>query len=210
MARTQSSNDWLKEHFQDIYVKMAQKQGLRSRAAFKLSQINERDRIIQPGMFVVDLGSSPGGWSQITSQLLKGRGQIIALDILAMPPLPGVNFIQGDFRDEAVLKELEVSLNNHPIDLVLSDMAPNMSGMDSIDQPKVMYLAELALAFAVEYLKEDGDFLVKVFQGTGFDEYLKNLRLHFKKVVIRKPKASRSRSPEQFLLARGKKQVKSL
>ncbi len=205
MRRTQSSNDWLKEHFQDPYVKLAQKQGLRSRAAFKLLEINEKDRLIQPGMFIVDLGSAPGGWSQIASGLLKGRGQIIALDRLTMPSLPDVTFIQGDFREQSVLQALHQSLNGHAIDLVLSDMAPNMSGMGGIDQPKMIYLAELALAFAVEYLKKDGDFLVKVFQGVGFDDYLKLLREHFTKVVIRKPKSSRSRSAEQFLLARGKR-----
>lgn len=205
MARSKSSQAWLKEHFQDPYVKMAQLQGYRSRAAFKLLEIQERDRLIRPGMHIVDLGAAPGGWSQVVSQLLKGHGQIVALDLLAMPALDKVTFLQGDFREEATLAQLQQHLHHSPLDLVLSDMAPNMSGMDTVDQAKVMYLAECALDFCRQCLKTDGDFLVKVFQGSGFDDYLKTLRQCFAKVVIRKPKASRPRSPEVYLLARGKK-----
>lgn len=207
MARSKSSHLWLKEHFQDPYVKMAQKQGLRSRAAFKLLEINDKDRLIRPGMLVVDLGAAPGGWSQIVGQLLKGQGQIIAMDLLPMTDLPHVTFIQGDFRDEAMLALLQKNVNHRLVDLVLSDMAPNMSGMEAVDQAKVMYLAECAWHFAVECLKPGGDLLVKVFQGRGFDEYLQTLRQSFSKVLIRKPKASRARSAEVYLLARGKKPV---
>lgn len=203
--RTQSSQKWLKEHFTDPYVIQAQKLGYRSRAAFKLLEIQEKDSIIKPGMRIVDLGAAPGGWSQMAAKLLNSKGKIFALDILAMDPLPGVDFIQGDFHDEKVVRQLETMLEGQKIDLVISDMAPNMSGVDSVDQPRGMLLAELALDFAVTHLKPGGDFLVKAFQGRDYDQYLKNVRAHFNKVQIRKPKASRARSTEMYLLARDKK-----
>ena len=205
MAKSKSSNDWLREHFDDPYVKKAQKAGYRSRATFKLEEIDKKDKLIKPGMSVVDLGSAPGGWSDYALRKLGDTGTVVALDILRMTPLSGVHFIEGDFREDAVLDELNLVLNSQPIDLVLSDMAPNITGVDSIDQPSSMYLVELALQFALENLSKEGVFLVKVFQGEGFDTYLKAMRDSFQKVITRKPDASRARSREVYLLGRGLK-----
>jgi 23S rRNA (uridine2552-2'-O)-methyltransferase len=210
-SRSKSSQRWLKEHFSDPYVKKAQAEGLRSRAAFKLEELVERDRILRPGMTVVDLGAAPGGWSQWLRQALdaldKGRAEpsrVVAVDILDMPPLAGVEFLHGDFREDAVLSRLEAMLGGAPVDLVLSDMAPNKSGMDAVDQPRMMHLAELAMDFADHHLRTGGAFLIKLFQGTGFDDYVRALRKRYAKVAIRKPAASRRRSPEVYALAQGK------
>ena len=205
MAKSKSSNDWLREHFDDPYVKKAQKAGYRSRATFILEEIDKKDKLIRPGMAIVDLGSAPGGWSDYASRKLGGKGTVVALDILPMTPLSGVHFIQGDFREDEVLDELNIVLNSEPIGLVLSDMAPNITGVDAIDQPSSMYLVELALHFAIENLSKQGVFLVKVFQGEGFDVYLKEMKDSFQKVVTRKPDASRARSREVYLLGRGLK-----
>jgi 23S rRNA (uridine2552-2'-O)-methyltransferase len=205
MAKSKSSQNWLKEHFDDQYVKKAQQAGYRSRATFKLEEIDKKDKLIRPGMHVVDLGAAPGGWSDYAFNRVGDKGTVVALDILPMTPLTGVHFIQGDFREDEVLDELNNVLNGQQIDLVLSDMAPNMSGMDSIDQPASMYLVELALDFAVNNLSKNGAFLVKVFQGEGFDAFLKDMRNNFVKVTTRKPEASRARSRETYLLARGLK-----
>lgn len=204
MARKNSSSKrWLKEHRDDIYVRRAVEQGYRSRACFKLLEIQEKDRIIKPGMTVLDLGAAPGGWSQVAVQLLGKRNSVIASDILAMEPIEGVQFVQGDFTEQAVFDELLEVINNRPIDLVICDMAPNMSGMAAVDQPASMYLAELALDMAVKVLRPGGAFLCKVFQGEGFDHYLGELRNYFDSVVTRKPAASRPRSKESYQLARG-------
>ncbi len=202
MARTRSSARWLREHFTDEYVRRAQVEGYRSRAVYKLLEIHDRDRLLQPGMTVVDLGAAPGGWSQVATKLVGGQGRVIALDLLPMEPLAGVEFIQGDFRETEVLERLLAALADRPVDLVLSDMAPNASGIKAVDQPRGLYLAELALDFAGRRLRPGGDFLVKAFQGEGFDAFLKNLRTAFATVAPRKPRASRARSPEQYLLAR--------
>jgi 23S rRNA (uridine2552-2'-O)-methyltransferase len=203
--KSKSSRQWLKDHFTDPYVIKAQKEGYRSRAVYKLLEIQEKDLIIKPGMTIVDLGAAPGGWSQIAAQLIKKKGKIIALDILMMEPLANVEFIQGDFREDQVLTQLEQSLNQQAVDLVISDMAPNMSGLNIVDQPRAMFLAELALDFCLNHLRPGGSFLTKTFQGIGSDDFLKLLRQHFNKVVIRKPKASRAKSNEIYLLARDKK-----
>jgi 23S rRNA (uridine2552-2'-O)-methyltransferase len=205
MAKSKSSQNWLKEHFDDQYVKKAQQAGYRSRATFKLEEIDQKDKLIRPGMHVVDLGAAPGGWSDYAYNKIRDTGTVVALDILPMTPLTGVHFIQGDFREDDVLDELNKVLNGQEIDLVLSDMAPNMSGMGSVDQPASMYLVELALDFAQNNLNKKGSFLVKVFQGEGFDAYLKAMRDTFTKVVTRKPDASRARSREVYLLGRGLK-----
>ena len=206
MAKSSSSSrSWLREHFSDEYVKLAQQQGYRSRAVFKLAEIDERDRLFKPGMIVVDLGAAPGGWSQYAAQRIGRRGKIIALDILPMEALPGVSFIQGDFCEDAVLQELNAAMAGEQADLVLSDMAPNMSGMNAVDQPRAMYLAELALEVAVQVLKPTGTFVVKLFQGEGIDAFQRQVRAAFSSVVVRKPKASRSRSREVYLLARNPK-----
>lgn len=202
MARTASSRRWLKEHFNDEYVQRAQREGYRSRAVYKLIEIQERDRILRPGMRVVDLGAAPGGWTQYASSIVGDRGRVYALDLLPVDSFPDVDFIQGDFTEEAVLRQLLDLLGDEPVDFVLSDMAPNMSGVESVDIPRGMYLAELALEFCDRMLNEKGGFLVKVFQGEGFDAYLKALRARFRHVVVRKPKASRPRSREVYLLAR--------
>jgi len=205
MARSKSSNDWMKEHFDDHYVKMAQKAGYRSRATFKLEEIDKKDKLIRPGMVVVDLGSAPGGWSDYALRKMGDKGTVVALDILPMTPLTGVHFIEGDFREDHVLDELNEVVNGQQIDLVLSDMAPNITGVSSIDQPASMYLVELALDFAVNNLSKQGCFLVKVFQGEGFEQYMKAMRDGFQKVTTRKPDASRPRSREVYLLGRGLK-----
>ncbi|GAA4868830.1 23S rRNA (uridine(2552)-2'-O)-methyltransferase RlmE [Luteimonas vadosa] len=203
-TRSKSSQRWLKEHFSDPYVKKAQADGLRSRAAYKLEELVARDRLLKPGMVVVDLGAAPGGWSQWVRQALGDDGRVIALDILEMPPLAGVDFLHGDFREDMVLSRLESMLDGQLVDLVLSDMAPNKSGVESVDQPRAMHLAELAMAFADEHLRPGGAFLAKLFQGTGFDEYVRELRRRYAKVAIRKPAASRKRSPEVYALAQGR------
>ncbi|KGM57023.1 23S rRNA methyltransferase [Lysobacter arseniciresistens ZS79] len=204
-TRSKSSQRWLKEHHSDPFVKKARAEGMRSRAVYKLEELVERDRLLRPGMVVVDLGAAPGGWSQWVRQELGDSGRVIALDILEMPPLAGVEFLHGDFREDAVLSRLEQSLGGKPVDLVLSDMAPNKSGVDAVDMPRAMYLSELAMDFADRHLKVDGAFLIKLFQGVGFDEYVKELRRRYAKVSIRKPAASRKRSPEVYALAQGKR-----
>jgi len=205
MARSKSSHRWLKEHFDDEFVKRAQREGYRSRAVFKLEEIQRKDHILKPGMSVVDLGAAPGGWSQYALGLVGRKGRIVAMDILAMEPLPGVEFVQGDFREEAVLEALLNRLNGREIDLVMSDIAPNITGVDAVDQPRAIYLAELAVDFADRVLRPGGDLLVKLFQGEGFDPLLKDLRARYNKVVMRKPRASRPRSREVYALARGRK-----
>jgi 23S rRNA (uridine2552-2'-O)-methyltransferase len=203
MAQSKSSKRWLKEHFEDPYVKKAQALGYRSRSTFKLIEIQERDKIILPGYTILDLGAAPGGWSHIASQWVGEKGCVIALDILPMDKLPGVEIIQGDFTDPTLFDQLLMKFKNTPLDLLISDMAPNLSGNKSIDQPRVMHLAELALELSFSLLKPKGGFLVKVFQGEGFDAFLKLARSHFKEVLIRKPKSSRPRSPEMYLLCKG-------
>jgi 23S rRNA (uridine2552-2'-O)-methyltransferase len=205
MAKSKSSRRWLAEHFDDQYVKMAQQQGLRSRAAFKLMELDKKYQLLRKGMRVVDLGSAPGSWTQVVKNALGDSGQVIALDILPMDPLQGVTFIQGDFTEDEPLALLEDTLNGQHVDLVLSDMAPNMSGMGAVDQPRAMYLAELALSFAEKWLEPGGSFVVKIFHGEGFDEYVKQTRSLFKKVQVRKPSASRPRSREVYILGHRRK-----
>ena len=204
MGRSKSSHQWLRKHFDDEYVKRAQREGYRSRAVYKLDEIQQKDHILRPGSVVVDLGAAPGGWSQYAAQFLKGKGRIVALDILPMDPLPGVEFLQGDFREDDVLDALNELLGGATVNLVMSDMAPNISGMDAVDQPRSMYLVELAADFAASVLGKGGDLLFKGFQGEGFDSLLKDLRGQYRKVLIRKPKASRSRSREVYVLAKGR------
>nr|WP_202604634.1 23S rRNA (uridine(2552)-2'-O)-methyltransferase RlmE [Pseudomonas syringae] len=203
VARSKTSHNWLKEHFDDKYVKMAQKDGYRSRASYKLLEIQEKDKIIRPGMTVIDLGAAPGGWSQVTSRLIGGQGRLIASDILEMDSIPDVTFIQGDFTEDAILEQILEAVGNTQVDLVISDMAPNMSGLSAVDMPRAMFLCELALDLAGRVLRPGGDFLIKVFQGEGFDIYHKDIRKLFDKVQMRKPSSSRDRSREQYLLARG-------
>ena len=203
MARSKTSQRWLKEHFNDIFVQKAQQEGYRSRAVYKLMEIQEKDRLIRPGMVVVELGAAPGGWSQYVAQCLGGRGRMIALDILPMDALADVTFIQGDFREQAVLDALYAELGDSAVNLVISDMAPNTSGVRSVDQAKSMYLVELALDFAQSRLATGGDFLTKIFHGPGFDTLLRSLKSQFLTVQTRKPEASRARSQETYLLARG-------
>lgn len=205
MARSKSSSRWLREHFDDEYVQRAQREGWRSRAVYKLAELDQKYRLLKPGMAVVDLGAAPGGWSQYAARVLGAKGRIIALDILPMDSLPGVVFIEGDFRDEAVLARLEAELGGQAIDLVMSDMAPNISGMGAVDQPRAMYLVELAVDFARQHLRAGGTFVAKVFQGEGFDALVQDLRQDFERVVVRKPKASRPRSREVYLVATGRK-----
>ncbi len=200
--RSKSSARWLAEHANDEYVKRAQREGWRSRAVYKLEEIQQRERLLRPGVRCVDLGAAPGGWSQYAARFLAGSGRIVATDILPMDAIPGVEFVQGDFREEAVLNQVLGLLGGGKIDLVLSDMAPNMAGIDSVDQPRSMYLAELAVEFAVSTLAPGGDLLVKLFQGEGFDRIIKDVRGRFGRVLTKKPKASRARSPEIYLLAR--------
>jgi len=202
MGRSKSSHQWLKSHFDDEFVKRAQREGYRSRAVYKLEEIQRKDRILRPGMTVIDLGAAPGGWSQYAAQALRGSGRIIALDILPMEPLAGVEFLQGDFREEAVFARLLERLAGAPVDLVMSDMAPNISGMQAVDQPGSMYLAELAVDFADRVLRQGGVLLFKAFQGEGFDPLVKALRVHYQAIRIRKPRASRPRSREVYVLAK--------
>lgn len=195
----------MQEHLNDEFVKRAQKEGYRARAAYKLIEIDDKDKLIKPGMTIVDLGSTPGSWSQVAVQRLKGQGKVIALDILDMQGVADVTFIQGDFREEVVLKQLQQAINNKPVDLVIADMAPNISGVKDVDLAGSSYLTELALDFCSQWLKPNGNFLVKVFIGAGFEEIVRAMRLQFDKVVTRKPKASRDRSSEVYLLGLGKK-----
>ncbi|BBE51287.1 Ribosomal RNA large subunit methyltransferase E [Ferriphaselus amnicola] len=204
MKRSKTSKQWMSEHVNDPFVQLAQKEGYRSRAAYKLLEIDEKDKLLKSGMVVVDLGATPGGWSQIAARKVGDSGKVIALDLLPLHPIHGVEFIQGDFREDDVLAQLEKSLGGKQIGLVISDMAPNISGVGVADQARAMYLCELALDFAVQHLRPEGSFLIKVFQGAGFEEYLKLMRGHFSKVVSRKPKASRDRSSEVYLLGTGK------
>jgi 23S rRNA (uridine2552-2'-O)-methyltransferase len=204
MKPSKTSKQWMREHINDPFVQQAQKDGYRSRAAYKLLEIDAKDHLLKPGLVVVDLGATPGGWCQVVANKLGENGKIIALDLLPLDPLRGVEFIQGDFRDEEILKKLENSLQGKPVGLVISDMAPNFSGVGAVDQDRCIYLAELAMEFAFEHLNPDGAFLVKVFQGSGFEEYMKLMRTRFTKVVARKPKASRDRSSEVYLLGIGK------
>lgn len=205
MTRSKSSSRWLQEHFSDPYVKRAQAEGWRSRAVFKLEELIERDRLLKPGMVVVDLGAAPGGWSQMVRSRLGEKGRVIALDILPMQGIAGVDFIEGDFGEDEILKTLEKHLDGAAVDLVLSDMAPNLSGVASVDQPRAMHLAELAEEFADKHLVKGGAFLTKLFQGEGFDAYVRRLRQGYERVSMRKPKASRARSPEVYALAVGKR-----
>lgn len=205
MARSKTSNAWLQEHVNDQYVHMAQKDGYRARAAYKLLEINEKDHLIRPGMWVADLGAAPGSWSQVAAKLVGANGRVFALDILEIPFIPGVDFVQGDFREEAVLKQYADLLGDRQVDLVICDMAPNISGNAVTDQAKSMYLCELALDFSQHYLKPGGCFLVKVFQGYGFNEFMMAMREQFASVASRKPKASRDRSSEIYLLGKQKK-----
>ncbi len=203
MAKKHRSNKrWLQEHHSDAWVQKARKEGYRSRAAYKLLEIDRRDRLLRPGQVVVELGAAPGGWSQVVAQRVGGQGCVIALDRLPMPPLAGVSIITGEFDDDNVIAEIMGMLAGRPVDLVISDMAPNISGMDAVDQPRSVYLAELALDFALKVLRPGGDMLIKIFQGAGMEAFRDELRRRFGKVVIRKPESSRARSREVYLLAR--------
>lgn len=203
MARSKSSSRWLQEHVSDPYVKRAQRDGYRARSAYKLLELDERDRLLRPGMTVVDLGSAPGGWSQVAAAAVGEKGRVVATDILPMDAIRGVEFIQGDFREEAVLQQVLAALGGARADLLLSDMSPNLSGVAPADQAASLYLLELALDLAGKVLKPGGQFVGKLFQGAGSDEYLKQLRQAFEKVSIRKPESSRSRSREVYFVARG-------
>ena len=203
MARSKSSKRWLKEHFDDPFVKRAQAEGVRSRATYKLEELIERDHLLKPGMVVVDLGAAPGGWAQLVANALDGRGKVVALDILPMSTIAGVDVIQADFRDLEALEQLDSALAGARVDLVLSDLAPNMTGVASVDQARALELAELARDFADLHLRSGGAFLAKLFQGVGFDGFLKDLRARYAKIAMRKPKASRARSPEVYALCTG-------
>jgi 23S rRNA (uridine2552-2'-O)-methyltransferase len=200
--RSKSSARWLAEHANDEFVKRAAKEGWRSRAVFKLAQIQESERLLRPGIRCVDLGAAPGGWSQYAARIIGGSGRVVATDILPMSAIAGVEFVQGDFRDEAVLEQVLSCVGAEKVDLVLSDMAPNMAGIDAVDQPRAMYLAELAIEFADRVLAPGGDLLVKLFQGAGFEQIIRDARKRYARVATKKPKASRTRSPEIYLLAR--------
>ena len=204
MAKKRSSSKaWLKEHRDDPYVQQALREGYRSRACYKLLEIQEKDRLIQPGMIVLDLGSAPGGWSQVAAKEVGDHGRVVASDILPMDSLAGVDFIQGDFTEDEVFHAILAALDGQPVNLVVSDMAPNLSGMNAVDQPRAMYLVELALSMAQQVLAADGAFVVKVFQGEGFDQLLREAQRSFSRVLTRKPKASRPRSREVYLVAQG-------
>jgi 23S rRNA (uridine2552-2'-O)-methyltransferase len=205
MTRSKTSKAWMQEHVNDPYVRKAQAEGMRSRAAYKLQQLAERDKLLKPGMTVVDLGAAPGGWSQVAGRIAGENGRVVAVDLLEMPPVAGVKFIRGDFGEDAVLAEVEQAIGAGGVDLVLSDMAPNISGVASVDQARSVGLAELALDFAVNHLKPQGNFLVKVFQGSGFEALVADIRRKFVQVMIRKPEASRSRSSEVYIVAKGLK-----
>jgi len=201
MARSKSSDAWMKEHFDDEFVARAQQEGYRSRATYKLLEVNDKDKLLKRGMTVVDLGAAPGGWSQVVADIVGEEGMVVALDILPMDPLPGVEVLLGDFQEAAVFNHLLDTLGGRPVDVVMSDMAPNMSGMRSIDQPRAIYLCELTLDLARSVLKPGGTMLLKLFQGEGSDEFIRECRNTFRKVVIRKPAASRARSREVYVLA---------
>jgi len=203
MARSKSSSRWLEEHVNDPFVKQARIDGYRSRASYKLLEINSKDKLIQPNMLVVDLGSAPGGWTQVSTKLVGHKGRVVASDILPMDSIAGAEFIQGDFTEESVFDEIMTTLNDSLADVVISDMAPNISGIDVADQASAMYLVELALDMARQVLKPKGSFIAKVFHGEGYDEYLKDLRTSFDKVVVRKPDSSRARSREVYLVGKG-------
>jgi 23S rRNA (uridine2552-2'-O)-methyltransferase len=203
MSRSKSSGNWLQQHVNDPYVKQAQKDGYRSRASYKLIQLNEKDKLIRPGMLIVDLGSAPGGWSQVAAKLVGAKGKVIATDILPMDPLENVDFILGDFTEQAVVDQILARLENRKPDLIICDIAPNISGIDVADQASSMYRVELALDMARQVLKPKGDFVAKVFQGAGSEAYLKELRRSFEKLLIRKPAASRPRSREVYVVAKG-------
>jgi 23S rRNA (uridine2552-2'-O)-methyltransferase len=203
MPRTKSSNEWLRRHVNDPYVKQAQIDGYRSRSAYKLIELNEKDRLIKPGMRILDLGSAPGGWSQVAGKLVGKKGRVLATDILPMDPVPNVDFIQGDFTDEAIVERLFAWLEGGRFDLIISDIAPNLSGIDSADQAGSMYFLELALDTVRKTLKPGATFAAKMFQGSGSDEYVKELRKSFEKVLIRKPAASRAQSREVYIVAKG-------
>ena len=205
--RSKSSKAWLEEHHSDEYVKKAQREGWRSRAVFKLEEIDRAEHLLRPGMTIVDLGAAPGGWSQYASRVLKDQGRIYALDILPMDALPGVEFLLGDFREDEILAALLGAVGDRGVDLVMSDMAPNMAGVDVIDQPRSMYLVELALDFGLKVLRPGGTFLAKMFQGAGFQEFVRDIRPHFDQVKLKKPLASRARSAEVYLLASGRRMV---
>lgn len=205
MGRSKSSHRWLKAHFDDEYVKRAQREGFRSRAVYKLEEILQKDPLLKPGVTVIDLGAAPGSWSQYVTRQLKGKGRVIALDILPMESLPGVELIEGDFREKEVIDSLMNKLDGQAVDLVMSDMAPNISGIEAVDQPRSVYLAELAVELAGEVLAKNGNLLFKAFQGEGFDGLIKELKASYRKVVIRKPQASRPHSREVYVLARQRK-----
>lgn len=207
MARTKTSKAWMQEHVTDVYVRRAKQEGYRSRSAYKLLEILAKDKLVRSGMTVIDLGAAPGGWSQVLAPLVGAKGQVIALDILEMEPLRGAVVIRGDFSVESTLALLEKELGDRSIALVVSDMSPNISGVGLVDQARSIHLAELALEFACDRLKPGGDLLVKVFQGAGLDEFRKQLNAAFASVAVRKPKASRDRSSEFYLLARGRRKV---
>ena len=200
--RTKSSARWLQEHANDEFVKRAHREGWRSRAVFKLQEIQQSERLLRPGIRCVDLGAAPGGWSQYAARIVGGSSRIVATDILPMDEIAGVHFVLGDFREQTVLDQVLAAVGADKVDLVLSDLAPNMAGIDAVDQPRSMYLAELALEFADRVLAPGGDLLVKLFQGAGFEEILRDARSRYGRVVMKKPKASRTRSPEIYLLAR--------
>jgi 23S rRNA (uridine2552-2'-O)-methyltransferase len=202
MKKSHSSKQWLRRHVNDPYVQRSKREGYRSRSAYKLTEIDDRDKLLKSGQLVVDLGAAPGGWSQVAAQRVRASGKVVAIDLLEMEPIPGVTFVRGDFSDKKGLAAVQEALKGRKADIVLSDMAPNMSGIAVSDQARILELAEIARDFALLHLKSDGAFLVKVFQGSGYDEYLKSLRRAFQKVVSRKPDASRDESAEQFLLAR--------
>ena len=203
MPRSKSSNNWIRRHVNDPFVKKAQLEGYRSRSAYKLIELNEKDRLIKPGMFLLDLGSAPGGWSQVAAKLVGGKGRVLATDILPMDPIKGVEFLQGDFTDEAVVSAMIQSLGGEKFDLIVSDIAPNITGIDSADQASSMYFLELALDTVRLTLKRSAGFVAKMFQGAGSDQYVKDLRTSFEKVLIRKPSASRAESREVYIVAKG-------
>jgi 23S rRNA (uridine2552-2'-O)-methyltransferase len=210
MKKSASSRQWLRRHVNDPYVQRSKREGYRSRSAYKLTEIDEKDQLLEPGQVVVDLGAAPGGWSQVAAQRIGAKGAVVAIDLLEMDAVRGVDFIQGDFTRGSGLKAVQAALAGRRADVVLSDMAPNMSGISVSDQARSMELAEAARDFALLHLQDEGVFLVKVFQGAGYDEYLKSLRAAFRKVVVRKPQASRDESAEQYLLARGLKALKPI
>jgi 23S rRNA (uridine2552-2'-O)-methyltransferase len=203
MKRSRTSKAWMREHVTDPYVQQANREGYRSRAVYKLIEMDERDHLLKPGMTVVDLGAAPGSWTQVVAKKIGASGVLVAFDILPMDPVHGAIFIQGDFREDSALEQLDTALRGRPVDLVISDIAPNISGIGLADQARSMHLAELALDFSRQHLKPGGNFLVKVFQGDGFDEFVREMRARFSQVLVRKPKASRDRSTEVYMLGKG-------